>query len=375
MKKTPLHAWNMAHRAKIIAFHGWEMPLQYSGILEEHRAVRRAGGLFDVSHMGRFLVKGPKAADAVDLMTTNWASRLPTGRTQYSVMCYPQGGIVDDLTVYRLEEDQFLLCVNAGNREKDLRWIRENLDTGAEVVNLSEEMAQLALQGSRAEEALQRITPADLATLPYFGCTKGRMGRIKPIEALVSRTGYTGEDGFEIYLPGEHAERIWKEILTAGQELGIEPAGLGARDTLRLEMGYILYGNDISEETTPLEAGLEWVVKWDKGDFIGKESLRQQKERGIPRRLVGFKLRERGIPRSGYPIFSGGNRIGEVTSGNLSPSLGRAIGMGYVTSGQAAVGTPLEVEIRGKRVRSEVVKTPFYPSKVKKASSKLAQSS
>ncbi|MBI2875590.1 MAG: glycine cleavage system aminomethyltransferase GcvT [Candidatus Tectomicrobia bacterium] len=379
MNQTPLYGWHVAHGAKMIRFHGWEMPVQYSGIHEEHHAVRRAVGLFDVSHMGRFLIQGPGAAGATDLLTTNWASRLAPGRGQYSVMCDPRGGIMDDLTVSRLEEDQFLLCVNASNRGKDLQWIQENLGARAEVVDLSEELAQLALQGSRAEEVLQRITATDLTSLPYFGCTRvpidglglsGTMSWRMPAEVLVSRTGYTGEDGFELYLSSQHVESVWEALLTVGQELGIRPAGLGARDTLRLEMGYLLYGNDLSEQTTPLEAGLEWVVKWEKEDFIGKEDLRQQKANGLLRRLVGFELKERGIPRSGYPILAGGSQVGEVTSGNLSPSLGRAIGLGYVAAEQAVVGTPLEIEIRGRPVNAEVVKTPFYPRKTKKQSGK-----
>lgn len=344
------------------------MPLWYTSIHKEHHAVRGLAGLFDVSHMGRLIVNGRQAPAAVDRLTTNWASRLAVNQGQYSLLCHPSGGILDDLIVYRLGEEKFLLCVNAGNRRKDFRWIHDQIEGSAEVVDISFLEAQIAIQGPRAEEILQQLTPEDLAAIPYYGC---RRGQIAGAEAIISRTGYTGEDGFELVVPTKYAERAWNQILAAGKVLGIQPVGLGSRDTLRLEMGYVLYGNDISQETTPLEAGLGWLVKWDKGEFIGRESLLRQKEEGLKRKLVGLEMKEGGILRRGYSLWSGDRKVGEVTSGNLSPSMGKSIGLGYVVVEQASTGTPLEVEIRNKRAWVEVVPFPFYSSRAKRKTSAM----
>jgi aminomethyltransferase len=344
-------------------FCGWETPLQFSGIMEEHRTVRASVGLFDLSHMGRLRISGPESLSVLEYLTTNRVSSMANHQVQYSVMCNPTGGIIDDLTIYRLSEEDFLLCVNACNREKDLYWIREYSRGEIQILDLTEELLQLALQGPNAEKVLMKVFGEKIHQLGYFW---SGYFKLNSKNILISRTGYTGEDGFELYIPKDVVESVWLELLARGEEVGIKPIGLGARDTLRIEMKYCLYGNDISEQTTPLEAGLQWLIRWDQGDFIGRQSLDEQRQVGQYKKLIGFQLLERGVPRSRYQISSAGKFVGEVTSGIISPSLGRGIGMGYVVRDYSKIGTPLEIHMRNKIVRAEVVSTPFYPSKTKK---------
>lgn len=356
-KKTPLYDIQKALGAKMTIFAGWEMPLEYSGIIDEHLTVRNTVGLFDVSHLGKIEVAGPKALDAVQVATTNDASRLSDGQVQYSLICNQSGGIMDDVTLYRFSKDRFMFCVNAANREKIFNWLNKNIGNIAEVRDKSSDLATLALQGPLAQQVLQKVCDAELPLIRYYRFV---LNNINGIEAILSRTGYTGEKGFEIYVSTAAAEIVWQMIMDAGKGVGIKPCGLGARDSLRLEMGYTLYGNDITEETTPLEAGLERFVKFQKQSFIGKEALLTQAHEGIKKRLIGFEMVGRGIPRSHYPIHAEGRRIGEVTSGGHSPSLGKGIGMGYVETQSSNPGTKIKIEIRGKMVEAVVVKRPFY---------------
>jgi glycine cleavage system T protein (aminomethyltransferase) len=332
------------------------MPVYYTGIVEEHRAVRERAGLFDVSHMGEIELRGARALAACQKLVTNDAAALRSGRAQYAVMCLPSGGIVDDVIYYCLAPDRFLFCVNASNEEKDYRWMKQHA-AGAEVINRSAEFAQLALQGPKAPMILQPLTTMDLVALDRFGAIQGEVAGAR---ALVSRTGYTGEDGFEIYLAPSDAERVWEQLLAAGAPQGLVPVGLGARDTLRLEMGLMLYGNDIDEETTPLEAGLGWVVKLGKGDFIGREPLVRQKAEGLRRRLVGLLMADTAAPpRHGYRISHGGRPVGAVTSGTKSPTLGRGIALGFVERSISEVGTRVAVEVRSRQHPAEIVAPPF----------------
>lgn len=358
MNKTPL---NQVHReldAKLIDFGGWEMPVQYSGILEEHKAVRGKCGLFDVSHMGEIKIWGDKALDMVQKLITNDASDMEIGRVIYSPMCYSDGGIVDDLLVYKTGEEEYLLVVNAANTEKDWDWIQENAIDGVKMENVSGEYAQLALQGPNSKDVLSEIDleDIDLEGMDYYWSAEGK---IEGVPALISRTGYTGELGYEIYLAPEKAADIWKIIMEKGEDYGIQPVGLGARDTLRLEKKFCLYGNDIDSNTHPLKAGLGWTVVFDKDDFIGKEALVEIKEKGYDSRLVGFKMLERGIPRHGYKIKVEGQEVGEVTSGSFSPTLEENIGLGYVQKDKAEVGQEIEIVVRSREVAAEIVETPF----------------
>lgn len=357
LKRTPLYEIHKNLGAKMTVFAGWEMPLEYSGIIDEHLNVRTAVGLFDISHLGQIEVSGAKALDAVQLVTTNDASRLTDNRIQYSLLCNPSGGILDDVTIYRFNEGRYLVCVNAVNREKVFNWLSERIGDVAEVRDKSSDLATLAIQGPLAQQVLQKICDTDLSRIKHYHFTSSN---ITGISSIVSRTGYTGEDGFEIYIPSSAAEAVWNRIMDVGKESGIKPAGLGARDSLRLEMGYTLYGNDISEDTTPLEAGLERFVKFQKSSFIGKEALLTQAHEGIKKRFTGFEMVGRGIPRSHYPIHAEGRKIGEVTSGGHSPSLGKGIGMGYVETPFASQGSKIEIEIRGKMVEAVVVNRLFY---------------
>ncbi|MBI4641305.1 MAG: glycine cleavage system aminomethyltransferase GcvT [Candidatus Tectomicrobia bacterium] len=366
-RHTPLYEVHKRLGARIIEFGGWEMPVQYSGVLDEHRTVRSAAGLFDISHMGEVEVIGADALAIVQSLITNDASKLATGQAQYSVICYPHGGIVDDLTVYKLGEDHFFLVINAATTEKDVQWIRENAHGDAEIRNISDDVALIAIQGRKAEEILQKLTYTPLSSIRYFWFARGK---VKGVDAMISRTGYTGEDGFELYFPSSAAEEIWTALFEAGKGEGIKPIGLGARDTLRLEMVYALYGHDIDETTTPLEADLGWVVKFQKGDFIGKEALRKQRKEGIKRKFVAFEMVDPGIPRQHYGIFVGEAAVGEVTSGTMSPSLNKAIGVGYVAIEHATIGEELEIDIRGQRRKAKIVPRPFYPSQVKKLQEK-----
>jgi aminomethyltransferase len=364
LKRTPLYAVHVAAGARMVPFGGWEMPVQYSGILEEHRTVRRAVGLFDVSHMGEFEVAGPGALAALQHLTTNDVAALAVGQVQYSLLCTPEGGIVDDLTLYRLGDDRFMLTVNASNIDKDWAWVIGHSRGDARWRNISAETALLAVQGPRAEGLVADLADLDVKGLAYYHF---REAAVAGVRALVSRTGYTGEDGFELYLAAADAERLWRALLDRGAALGIAPIGLGARDTLRLEMRYALYGNDIDETTNPLEAGLGWVVKPAKGDFIGREAIEKLRGAGIPRKLAGFEMVDRAVPRHGYRILKDARQVGVVTSGSYGPSVDKYIGVGYVEAPLAAVGAEFHVEVRGAPQAARVVKTPFHPSHVKKS--------
>ncbi|MBE3553409.1 MAG: glycine cleavage system aminomethyltransferase GcvT [Thermicanus sp.] len=362
LKRTPLYPLYGKYGAKTIEFGGWEMPVQFTSILAEHEAVRKRAGLFDISHMGEIRVSGPDALSLIQLLITNDASQMKIGQAIYSPMCYPDGGTVDDLLVYRLNAEEYLLIVNAANIEKDLEWIRRHFDGEGEIENLSDAMALLALQGPLAQSLLSRLTGEDLNEIRPFSFKQGVM--LDGISVLLSRTGYTGEDGFEIFVSPEEALSLWETILEVGKEEGVLPCGLGARDTLRLEAKLPLYGQELSPEITPLEAGLNPWVKLEKPvDFIGKEALREQKENGLQRRLVGIEMIDRGIPRHGYPVFLGEEEVGVVTSGTHSPTLEKSIALILVKRGVAEIGQELAVEIRGKKLKAKVVKTPFYKRK------------
>ncbi|HSB61863.1 MAG TPA: glycine cleavage system aminomethyltransferase GcvT [Vicinamibacteria bacterium] len=366
LRRTPLYDAHVKAGARMVPFGGWEMPVQYTGIVEEHRTVRRAVGLFDVSHMGEFEVAGPQALPALQWLTTNDAAALAVGQVQYTLLCRPDGGLVDDLTLARLGPERYLLTVNAANVEKDWTWVREQAAARGLAPawrDASAETALIAVQGPRAETVVGRLADADVRSLGYYRLAEGRLaGR----PALFSRTGYTGEDGFELYLAAGDAGPVWATVLETGAPDGIAPIGLGARDTLRLEMRYPLYGNDIDDTTNPLEAGLGWVVKPAKGDFLGRAALERVRAAGPSRRLVGLEMVERAVPRHGYPVLREGRPTGVVTSGSFAPSLERGIAMAYVASADAAVGTELAVEIRGQPRAARVVRTPFHPSRVKK---------
>lgn len=359
LKKTALYEIHKSLGARMVPFAGWIMPIQYSGLIDEHRTVRESAGIFDVSHMGEIEIIGPHALDIVQRVTTNDASRLQTGHAQYTLLCYPNGGIVDDALVYKLSDDRYLFCVNAGNTDKDFEWIRDNTDykLRAEVRNVSDRYAQLALQGPKAAAILDKITDEDVNNIPCFCFEYARIG---DAEGIVSRTGYTGEDGFEIYIAPDRAVQVWEEIMEIGREFGLKPIGLGARDTLRMEMKYPLYGNDIDAETTPLEANLGWAVKYHKRDFIGKEALVKQSSEGVERKLVCIEMMEKGIPRQGYEIRLDGRKVGVVTSGTMSPSLKKGIAIGYVDAALDKKGQELDIIIRGNAYRSIVVAPPFY---------------
>ncbi|RKZ23081.1 glycine cleavage system aminomethyltransferase GcvT [bacterium] len=355
-KRTPLYEKHLEYGAKIVEFAGFLMPIQYTGIIDEVLRVRKGVGVFDVSHMGEIEIKGPDALEFVNYITTNDASKLELFQVQYSAMCYPDGGIVDDLLVYRLP-DKFLLVVNAANTEKDYEWIKENKRGNVEIENTSDRTFQLAIQGPLSERVMKKLVKEPIEELGYYRATEVE---IEGKKYLLSRTGYTGEDGFELYGDPEEACKIWDRIMELGKDENIGPCGLGARDTLRLEMKYCLYGNDITRDTTPLEAGLSWITKFNKGDFIGREALLRQKEEGIKRKLVGFEMKGKGIPRHGYAIYKGDERIGEVTSGTYSPTLEKGIGMGYVRIEDSKPGTEIEVDIRGRREPAVIIKPPFW---------------
>jgi len=340
----------------MVPFGGWDMPVEYSGLAAEHRAVRTRAGLFDVSHMGEIRVRGPKALETVQRLTCNDVAALDDGKAQYSAFLTEKGTFVDDLLTYRLAEDDYLLVVNASNTPKDVAWAKRQESPGAAVEDESAIWAQLALQGPLAERVLQPLTDLKLADITYY---RSATGRVAGATALVSRTGYTGEDGFEVYLHPGRAGAVWDAILEAGRPHGVIPTGLGARDTLRLEAALALYGNDIDDTTTPWEANLGWIVKMKKGDFTGREALAKQKEAGITRRLAGFEVTGRGIARHGYALSVDG-ASGVVTSGTQTPTVGKPIGLAYVPAGRVATGTPLEIDVRGRSVAARIVPTPFY---------------
>jgi aminomethyltransferase len=362
LKKTPLNDVHRALGAKMVDFGGWDMPVEYSGILAEHTAVRERVGLFDVSHMGEVEVSGPQALDLVEHVTSNRAASLKDGQAQYSGLLNERGGFIDDLLVHRMDENRYFLCVNAGNQDRDFEWIRDHNSFDAQVEFQSHLWAQLAIQGPRALETLQKLTGADLNPIRYYWF---ELGEVSGASAVIARTGYTGEDGFEIYVQAEEAERLWGEVLEAGKEYGILPCGLGARNTLRLEAGMALHGHEISEDITPYEANLSWIVKLDKGSFLGREALIKQVAEGVKRKTVGFEMRGRGIGRDGYRVYAGDEDIGWVTSGGPAPALGKNIGVAMVQAELANPGRPIEVEIRTRRVEAETVPTPFYSRKKK----------
>lgn len=357
MKTVPLHQLHIRLGAKMVPFAGFEMPVRYSSDLDEHHTVRNAVGVFDVSHMGEFSVKGPGALALVQKVTSNDATALYDGKVQYGYLPNATGGVVDDLLVYRIAEDDYFLVVNASNIEKDWNWIQSHNTEGVAMENLSDSLCLLAVQGPKATAALQKLTEVDLASMEYYTFKIGEMAGIKDI--IISATGYTGAGGFEIYVKNADAEKMWEAIFEAGAEFGIKPVGLGARDTLRLEKAFCLYGNDIDDETSPLEAGLGWVTKFTK-DFTNSEALKAQKEAGLKKKLVGFEMIDRGIPRGHYELCDAdGNKLGEVTSGTQSPTLQKGIGLGYVPTEFSKTGTEIFVKVRDRLLKAQVVKTPF----------------
>lgn len=367
LQKTPLHAAHVSLGAKMMPFGGFDMPVQYSGIIDEHMAVREAAGLFDVSHMGEVLVTGPEAFSFVQHLVTNDAARLVDGQAMYTVMCRPDGGIVDDLLVYRLAEQQYLLVINAANIDKDWAWMQANNPMEATLENQSDAYGLLAIQGPRAFEIVQSITEVPVGDLKFYHFLQPDDGSFLGLsDVILSYTGYTGEPGMEIYCRAEDTEQIWQALLEAGTPQGLKPAGLGARDTLRLEAGFCLYGNDLTDNTSPLEGGLGWLTKLDKGDFIGREALLAQKAEGLTRKLVGFVMTERGIPRAGYSLVDeSGTEIGIVTSGTQSPILGQGIGLGYVPNAPAFTtpGETLYVQARNRQLKAVVTRPPFHKKK------------
>lgn len=356
MKRTPLYNVHVKAGGKIVPFGGFEMPVQYAGIVEEHKTVRNAVGVFDVSHMGEFFVKGKQALSFLQKITINDVSKLSPGKAQYSAMCYENAGIVDDLLIYMLAENNYMVVVNASNIDKDFEWMSKVLSPEVIFENKSDETALLAIQGPKSLETLQKLTDVRLAEIPYYHFVQGN---VSGIEMIISRTGYTGELGFEIYFPSAEAEKAWNALFEAGKEFGIAPIGLGARDTLRLEMGYCLYGNDIDQTTNPLEAGLGWITKLSKENFTAKSVLEEIKTKGLNRKLVGMVLHEKAIPRHGYAVTANGENIGTVTSGTFSPSLEKGIAMGYVTLQHSKIDTEVFIDVRGKIMKATVVQLPF----------------
>ncbi|MAN58618.1 MAG: glycine cleavage system protein T [Flavobacteriaceae bacterium] len=358
MKNTALSHIHEQLGAKMVPFAGYNMPVSYEGVNEEHKTVRKAVGVFDVSHMGEFLITGPNALELIQKVCSNDASKLADGQAQYSCLPNENGGIVDDLIVYRLEAEKWLLVVNASNIEKDWNWITQQNAMGADMKNLSDDYSLLAIQGPKAVEAMQSLTSVDLSEIKFYTFEVADFAGIEHV--IISATGYTGSGGFEIYCKNNEAEQVWNKVMEAGADFGIKPIGLAARDTLRLEMGYCLYGNDIDETTSPIEAGLGWITKFTK-NFINSENLKKEKEAGPKRKLVGFELNERGIPRQGYDIVdNNGTAIGHVTSGTMAPSLEKGIGLGYVTTENSQPGTTINIQIRKKAIPATVVKLPFY---------------
>ena len=359
LKKTPLNARHRSLGARMVEFGGWDMPVEYSGIVDEHLAVRSRAGLFDVSHMGEIEIAGRDALKAVQLITSNDASKLAIGQAQYSGLTTPVGTFVDDVLTYRLADDHFMLVVNASNIVKDAAWISQHIDGigDAAAVNTSSRYALMALQGPAARDVLQTLTAVPLGDIKYYWFTNGEIASVR---GTISRTGYTGEDGFEIFVPPASAERVWDAVLQAGRTAGVVPAGLGARDTLRLEAAMRLYGNDIDDTTTVLEADLGWIVGWKKEHFLGAEALRRQKQEGVQRKLAGFEMLERAIARHGYDAYVDGKKAGQVTSGTQTPFLKKAVGMAYLPASHTAPGTEFEIDVRGRRARAQVVPMPFY---------------
>ncbi|MEI7489035.1 MAG: glycine cleavage system aminomethyltransferase GcvT [Chryseobacterium sp.] len=357
MKKTALYDKHASLGAKIVPFAGFEMPVQYSGVTEEHFAVREKAGLFDVSHMGQFFVEGPGAKDLLQLVTTNNIDALENGKAQYTCLPNENGGIVDDLIVYKMEDEKYFVVVNASNIEKDWDHILKYNNFDAVLTNASDDMSLLAIQGPKATEILQKLTDTNLSEIPYYNFTVGSVAGVNDV--IISNTGYTGSGGFEIYFQNESAEKLWDEIIKAGESEGIIPCGLAARDTLRLEKGFCLYGMDIDDTTSPIEAGLGWITKFDK-DFVSKDFFAKQKEEGITRKLVGFELQDKGVPRHDYPVVDAeGNVIGKVTSGTQSPMKKIGLGLAYVDKPHFKLGSEIFIQVRNKNIPAKVVKTPF----------------
>ena len=359
MKQTPFTDVHIELGAKMHEFAGYNMPIEYTGILDEHTTVCNAVGVFDVSHMGEFWINGPKALELIQKITSNDASKLKVGKIQYTSFINEKGGIIDDFLLYHMEEEKYMLVVNAANIQKDWEWCEKQNTMGAILENASERTALLAVQGPKATEVLQKLTETDLSSIPYYAFEYGTLAGVENV--VISNTGYTGAGGFELYFYPNHGEQIWHAIFEAGKEFGIKPAGLGARDTLRLEMGFNLYGNDMTEQTSPLEAGLGWITKFTEGnDFVGRDALEKQKTEGVTRKLCAFTLSERGIPRQGYEIVNSDDEvIGEVTSGTMSPMIKIGIGMGYVKPEYTKVGTEIFIKVRNRNLKVEVVKPPF----------------
>lgn len=359
LKKTPLNGRHRSLGARMVEFGGWDMPVEYSGIVDEHLAVRSRAGLFDVSHMGEIEIAGSDALKAVQQITSNDAGRLARNQAQYSALTTPEGTFVDDVLTYRLADEHFMLVVNASNIIKDFNWITQQLAGAGDAVavNTSSRYALVALQGPAARDVLQTLTGVNLSEMKYYWFTTGEVAGIR---ATISRTGYTGEDGYEVFVPPALAERVWDAILQAGKPAGVIPAGLGARDTLRLEAAMRLYGNDMDDTTTVLEADLGWIVGWKKESFIGADALRRQKQEGVRRKLVGFEVLDRAIARQGYVAYVNGNKAGVVTSGTQTPYLKKAIGMAYLPIDKTTTGTEFEIDVRGRRARAQVVPMPFY---------------
>lgn len=353
-------AFNQIHKdlgAKMVPYAGFEMPVQYAGVNQEHLIVRNGVGVFDVSHMGQFFIKGPEALELLQYIGSNDASKVKIGQAQYTCLTNEKGGIVDDLIIYRMSQDEWMLVVNASNIDKDWEWINKHNKFEVEIENRSDQLSLLAIQGPKAIEAMQSLTDVNLAEIPFYNFKVAEFAGAKDV--IISATGYTGSGGFEIYFDNQYAEMMWEKVMEAGKDFGIEPCGLAARDTLRLEKGFCLYGNEINEDISPLEAGLGWITKLNK-DFIGKDVIAQQKENGIEKKLIGFKLIERGIPRQDYKILDENeNEIGVVTSGTQSPVLKEGIGMGYVKTDLAEVGIQILIQVRNKTIKAEIVKTPF----------------
>ncbi|MBN1958203.1 MAG: glycine cleavage system aminomethyltransferase GcvT [Desulfuromonadales bacterium] len=360
MRKTPLNQLHRDLGARMVEFGGWDMPVQYSGVINEHLAVRNAAGLFDVSHMGEIEVSGPQAFEFLQYATTNDVSKLIDGQVQYTALCYESGGVVDDLTLYRFSADRYLLCVNAANTDKDFAWLqglhRDSSFADLTLVNRSDDYAQLALQGPQAAAILNKLTDVDLSALKYYHFA---IGPVAGIEMIISRTGYTGEDGFELYCSAADGPALWQQLLAAGAPLGLIPIGLGARDTLRLEKGYALYGHEITADIMPLEARLAWITKLNKGPFVGREAMLNAKQAGLPRQLVAVKLAAAGVPREGYPVFCDGKEVGYVASGTMSPSLKQGIALALIDSAVAASDAQLEIAIRQRHVPADRAALPF----------------
>ncbi len=355
-KKTALYDTHCDLGGKMVEFAGYWMPVQYKGIKDEHLCVRNSLGIFDVSHMGEFFIRGDGAADYLQRMTLNDVTKLERFRAQYTGMCFEDGGMVDDLILYCFG-DHYMMIVNAANRKKDYEWMQKHLPDGVELSDRSDEISLFAVQGRNAEKTLQKLTDTDLSEIKFYWF---REGKVAGKDAFIARTGYTGEDGFEVGVDADQSVEVWNAILEAGGEFGIQPIGLAARDTLRMEMKYCLYGNDIDETTNPIEAGLGWITKVDKGDFIGRDAIIKVKEQGPSRKLVGFVLKDRAVPRQGYKVMKNGDEVGVVTSGTFSPSLEKGIGIAYIDVPHHEAGTGIEISVRGKGIAAEVVKTPFY---------------